>query len=65
MVGAYGNVGGVFFLTVLSFLTPSEFFMVIGATAFLVLLAVQFIEEPKGHMVEIQEDGSIEMIEVN
>lgn len=65
MVGAYGNVGGVFFLTVLSFLTPSEFFMVIGATAFLVLLAVQFIDEPKGHMVEIQEDGSIEMIEVN
>lgn len=65
MVGAYGNVGGVLFLTVLSFLTPSEFFMVIGATAFLVLLAVQFIDEPKGHMVEVQEDGSIEMIEVN
>lgn len=65
MVGAYGNVGGVFFLTVLSFFTPSEFFMIIGATAFLVLLAVQFIDEPKGHMVEIQEDGSIEMIEVN
>ncbi|MGZ8097342.1 MAG: NarK family nitrate/nitrite MFS transporter [Methylosarcina sp.] len=65
MVGAYGNVGGVLFLTVLSFLTPSEFFMVIGATAFLVLLTVQFIEEPKGHMVEVQEDGTIEMIEVN
>jgi NNP family nitrate/nitrite transporter-like MFS transporter len=65
MVGAYGNVGGVFFLTVLSFLTPSEFFMVIGATAFLVLLTVQFIDEPKGHMVEVQEDGTIEMIEVN
>ncbi|MGZ8189138.1 MAG: NarK family nitrate/nitrite MFS transporter [Methylosarcina sp.] len=65
MVGAYGNVGGVLFLTVLSFLTPSEFFMVIGATAFLVLLTVQFIDEPKGHMVEVQEDGTIEMIEVN
>ncbi len=65
MVGAYGNVGGVFFLTVLSFVTPSEFFLVIGAVAFFVLLTVQFIDEPKGHMAEILEDGTVEMIEVN
>ncbi|MGR9086250.1 MAG: NarK family nitrate/nitrite MFS transporter [Gammaproteobacteria bacterium] len=65
MVGAYGNVGGVVFLTALSLLTPAQFFMVIGAAAFIVLLCVQFIDEPRGHMVEIQEDGSIEMIEVN
>jgi len=65
MVGAYGNVGGVMFLTVLSFVTPSEFFLVIGAVAFFVMVAVQYIDEPAGHMVEVQEDGTIEMIEVN
>ncbi len=65
MVGAYGNVGGVLFLTVLSFVSPSVFFMVIASAALVVLIAVQFIEEPKGHMAEIQEDGSVEMIELN
>ncbi len=65
MVGAYGNVGGVLFLTVLSFVAPSVFFMVIASTALLVLIAVQFIDEPKGHMAEVQEDGTVEMIELN
>ena len=65
MVGAYGNVGGVLFLTVLSFVSSSEFFMVIGGAAILVLIAIQFIDEPKGFMAEVQEDGSVEMIEVS
>ncbi len=65
MVGAYGNVGGVLFLTILSFVTPELFFIIVGATALLVLIAVQFIDEPKGHMAEIQEDGSVEMIELH
>ncbi len=65
MVGAYGNVGAVLFLTVLSFVSPSIFFMVIGAGALVVLIAVQFIEEPKGHMAEVQEDGTVEMIELS
>jgi len=65
MVGAYGNVGGVLFLTILSFVSPELFFMVIAAVALAVLIAVQFIDEPKGHMAEIQEDGSVEMIELN
>ncbi|MDQ7090492.1 MAG: NarK family nitrate/nitrite MFS transporter [Methylococcales bacterium] len=64
MVGAYGNVGAVLFLTVLSFVSPSIFFMVIASGALIVLIAVQFIEEPKGHIAEVQEDGSVEMIEV-
>ena len=59
-----GNVGAVLFLTVLSFVSPSVFFTVIAAGAIFVLVAVQFIEEPKGHMVEVQEDGSVEMIEL-
>jgi NNP family nitrate/nitrite transporter-like MFS transporter len=33
MVGAYGNVGAVLFLTVLSFVSPSVFFMVIAGGA--------------------------------
>ncbi|SJM91961.1 Nitrite transporter [Crenothrix polyspora] len=65
MVGAYGNVGGVLFLTILSFVTPSIFFLVMGGVAVTVLLAVQFIDEPQGHMAEVLEDGSIEMIELS
>jgi MFS transporter, NNP family, nitrate/nitrite transporter len=65
MVGAYGNVGAVLFLTVLSFVSPSLFFIVIASGALIVLIAVQFIEEPAGHMAEVLEDGSIEMIELN
>ncbi len=65
MVGAYGNVGAVLFLTVLSFVSPFIFFMTIAGGALIVLIAVQFIEEPKGHMVEVQEDGSVEMIELD
>ncbi|WP_020482894.1 NarK family nitrate/nitrite MFS transporter [Methylomonas sp. MK1] len=64
MVGAYGNVGGVTFLTVLSFVTPEAFFLTIAGTAVVVALAVQFIEEPAGHMAEIMEDGSVAMIEL-
>ena len=65
MVGAYGNVGGVLFLTILSFVVPSVFFLVMHGVALTVLVAVQFIDEPQGHMAEVQEDGSIEMIELN
>ncbi|TAK59672.1 NarK family nitrate/nitrite MFS transporter [Methylobacter sp.] len=65
MVGAYGNVGGVLFLTILSFVTPAVFFVIIAAVALSVLIAVQFIDEPKGHMAEVQEDGTVEMIELN
>jgi MFS transporter, NNP family, nitrate/nitrite transporter len=65
MVGAYGNVGGVLFLTILSFVTPNIFFLVMHGVALAVLVAVQFIDEPKGHMAEVQEDGSVEMIELS
>jgi NNP family nitrate/nitrite transporter-like MFS transporter len=66
MVGAYGNVGGLAFLTVLSFVASDIFFMTIAATAVFVFLAVLvFLDEPSGHMVEILEDGTVEMIDVN
>ncbi len=65
MVGAYGNVGAVLFLTVLSFVSPQIFFLTIAGSALFVLLAIQFIDEPKGHMAEVLPDGTVEMIEVN
>ena len=64
MVGAYGNVGGVLFLTILSFVSSSVFFIIIATVALFVLIAVQFIDEPKGHIAEVLEDGTVEMIEV-
>jgi len=57
--------GGVMFLTVFSLVTPEVFFLTIAGTALLVAIAVQFIEEPRGHMAEVMEDGSVAMIEVN
>lgn len=66
MAGAYGNVGGVSFLTVLSFVSPQIFFLVIAAAAVITLLAVVlFLEEPKGHMAEVMPDGTVQMIEVS
>ncbi|MFZ5604228.1 MAG: MFS transporter [Pseudomonadota bacterium] len=64
MAGAYGNVGGVIFLTVLSFVHASTFFMVIAVCSAIVFLAVQFLDEPEGHMVEVLPDGTVQLIEV-
>ena len=64
MTGAYGNVGGVIFLTVFSFIDTSSFFMVIAASAAVCLILVQFLDEPSGHMVEELPDGSVALIEL-
>ena len=65
MAGAYGNVGGVTFLTVLSFVSPMIFFMVIAGSALITLVVVAFfLEEPEGHMAEVLPDGTVQMIEV-
>ncbi|MBA3495264.1 MAG: NarK family nitrate/nitrite MFS transporter [Gammaproteobacteria bacterium] len=64
MTGAYGNVGGVAFLTVLSFASPQVFFLAIAGTALAVLVAISFLEEPKGAMAEILPDGTVQLIEV-
>jgi len=65
MVGAYGNVGAVLFLTALSFVEPRLFFILISATAVLVMAATMFLlEEPKGQIAEVMPDGSVHMIEV-
>lgn len=64
MTGAYGNVGAVVYLTVLSMVEFSTFFMVIAATAIVGFITLLFMEEPKGQIAEVNEDGSVEMIDV-
>lgn len=64
MTGAYGNVGAVVYLTVLTFVDYSQFFYVIAATAALGFVTLLFLEEPKGQIVEVGEDGNITMIDV-
>lgn len=65
MAGAYGNVGAVTFLTVLSLVSAQTFFFVIAATAVVTLIAVQFMDEPRGQMAEILPDGTVHMIDVH
>lgn len=64
MTGAYGNVGAVVYLTVLSLVSYQDFFLVISATAVLGFITLLFMKEPKGTMTEIKEDGSVELISV-
>lgn len=65
MAGAYGNIGALIFLTILSLVATQTFFLVIAATAVAILFAVQFMDEPKGQMAEILPDGTVQMIDVN
>ena len=44
VAGAYGNVGAVMFLTVLSFVSVSVFFYVIAGYALLVTLSLAFLD---------------------
>ncbi len=49
MAGAYGNVGAVFYLFVFMFVTPSQFFFIIAAGAFISWLICYFwLQEPEG-----------------
>jgi NNP family nitrate/nitrite transporter-like MFS transporter len=65
MVGAYGNVGGVLFLTVFSLVSTQWFFMTLAASALVGLaVALIFVEEPKGQIAEFMPDGTVTMIDV-
>ncbi|MBL1141502.1 MAG: NarK family nitrate/nitrite MFS transporter [Proteobacteria bacterium] len=64
MAGAYGNVGAVCFLTIFSFVSAQTFFLVIAVASIFTLLAVMFLDEPKGTMTEVLPDGTVQMIEV-
>lgn len=48
MAGAYGNVGAVVYLTIFTFVTPSQFFYIIAAGAFVSwLLCLMWLKEPE------------------
>ena len=64
MTGAYGNVGAVVYLTVLSFVDYHSFFYVIAATAVFGFVVLLFMDEPDGHIAEVREDGTVELISV-
>jgi len=65
MVGAFGNVGAVIFLTVNSLVEYDQFFLFIGmVAAFVFLLILAFLDEPKGKTAEIMPDGTVHMIDV-
>ncbi len=65
LTGAYGNVGAVFYLTMLTSLTYADFFMLMSGTAVLGLVTLSLLREPKGHMMETAEDGSVVMIKIS
>ncbi len=57
MVGAYGNVGAVVFLTVFSLVSePSTFFRVIAGAAVLCLILSLFLREPKSSFGDAHHD---------
>jgi NNP family nitrate/nitrite transporter-like MFS transporter len=65
MVGAFGNVGGVLFLTVYSMTDVRTFFLVAALSAlFGFVLTVLLIKELSGQIAEEMPDGSIAMIDV-
>lgn len=65
MVGAFGNVGGVLFLTIYAIVDVRTFFLVAAAAAAVgMALTLLFIVEPKGQIAEEMPDGSIAMIDV-
>lgn len=65
MTGAYGNVGAVVYLTILSFVSYQTFFLVIAATAAIGFVTLLFMEEPSGQITEVNPDGSISFIDVS
>jgi NNP family nitrate/nitrite transporter-like MFS transporter len=64
MAGAFGNVGGVTYLTILSFVDTSTFFTIIAGSAAVCFVIVQFIDEPAGQQSEVLPDGTVHLIEL-
>jgi len=64
MAGAYGNVGAVTYLTILSFVDAQTFFLFIGGSALFAFVIALFLDEPSGVMTETMPDGTVREIEV-
>ncbi|WP_421621488.1 MFS transporter [Alkalilimnicola ehrlichii] len=63
MAGAYGNVGAVVYLTIFTFVTPTQFFFIIAAGAFLSwLICLLLLKEPEGAFAEDYHVSSVDRI---
>jgi NNP family nitrate/nitrite transporter-like MFS transporter len=61
MAGSYGNVGAVFYLTVLTMVEPNTFFYVIAGGAFFsFLFCALFLKEPRGAFGEEYHMSSVD-----
>ena len=65
IVGAYGNIGAVIFLTVFSFVSTPVFFLTIAGCIALAAMAAMFLDEPKSSMFEVLPDGSVQMVDMH
>ena len=65
MVGAFGNVGSVLYLTLYASVPVATFYIITAGTAVIGLgLVWLFIDEPRGQIAEVMPDGSLTMIDV-
>lgn len=59
IVGAYGNIGALLFLTLLLFAGPTVFFLTIGASAIVAAAAGHFLVEPRGSFDDAHADDAL------
>lgn len=64
IVGAYGNAGAIVFLIVLTFLSATGFFLMLGACCLVLLGLIYYLAEPKNFITEIMPDGTVVKIEL-
>lgn len=65
IVGAYGNIGAVVFLTVFSFVSTPVFFLTIAASIAVTAMAAMLLDEPATKMFEVLPDGRVQMVEIH
>ena len=62
MAGAYGNVGAVVYLTIFTFVTPTQFFFIISAGAFISwVLCVMWLKEPESGFSDEYHVSSVDL----
>ena len=62
MAGAYGNVGAVVYLTIFTFVTPTQFFFIIAAGAFVSwILCIMWLKEPESGFSEEYHVSSVDL----
>ncbi|MFP4138626.1 MAG: MFS transporter [Halomonas sp.] len=63
MAGAYGNVGAVVYLTIFTFVTPTQFFYILAAGAFFSwLVCFIWLKEPEGAFADEYHISSVDLM---